>query len=333
MFDMYLVTGATGFLGRTIVEELVRRGSRVRALVLHGDPCTKLLPPEADTVEGDVSERDSLAAFFDGAGESTCVLHCAGIISVASRPGQRIYQVNVEGTRNIVALCREHGVGRLVHVSSVHAIPEQPKGTVITEQCTFSPELVRGDYAKTKATATSHVLQAAQEGLNASVVFPSGLIGPGDVLGGSFTSMVRAFMTGKLPLAVNGGYDFVDVRDVAQGVLDCAARGTAGKGYILSGEYMTIPRILQCVGQAAGISGKPLCLPLWMARLAAPCYERYCLKRRLPLFFTPYSVEVLASNGCFSRAAAAEDFDYAPRPLEESLRDMAAWIRQTNATA
>ena len=220
MFDMYLVTGATGFLGRTIVEELVRRGSRVRALVLHGDPCTKLLPPEADTVEGDVSERDSLAAFFDGAGESTCVLHCAGIISVASRPGQRIYQVNVEGTRNIVALCREHGVGRLVHVSSVHAIPEQPKGTVITEQCTFSPELVRGDYAKTKATATAHVLQAAQEGLNASVVFPSGLIGPGDVLGGSFTSMVRAFMTGKLPLAVNGGYDFVDVRDVAQGVLD-----------------------------------------------------------------------------------------------------------------
>ena len=96
---------------------------------------------------------------------------------------------------------------------------------------------------------------------------------------------------------------------------------------------MTIPRILQCVGQAAGISGKPLCLPLWMARLAAPCYERYCLKRHLPLFFTPYSVEVLASNGCFSRAAAAEAFDYAPRPLEESLRDMAAWIRQTNATA
>ena len=106
MVDMYLVTGATGFLGRTIVEELVRRGSSVRALVLHGDPCTKLLPPEADTVEGDVSARDSLAAFFEGAGESTCVLHCAGIISVASRPGQRIYQVNVEGTRNIVALCR-----------------------------------------------------------------------------------------------------------------------------------------------------------------------------------------------------------------------------------
>ena len=333
MFDMYLVTGATGFLGRTIVESLVRQGSRVRALVLHGDPCAKLLPPEADTVEGDVTARDSLAAFFAGAGESTCVLHCAGIISVASRPGQRIYRVNVEGTRNIVALCREHGVGRLVHVSSVHAIPEQPKGTVITGQCTFSPELVRGDYAKTKATATALVLQAAQEGLNASVVFPSGLIGPGDVLGGSFTSMVRAFMAGKLPLAVNGGYDFVDVRDVARGVLDCAARGTAGKGYILSGEYMSIPRILQCVGQAAGISRRPLCLPLWMARLAAPCYERYCLKRRLPLFFTPYSVEVLASNGCFSRAAAAEAFDYVPRPLEESLRDMAAWIRQTNATA
>lgn len=328
MFDKYLVTGAAGFLGRAVAEELVRRGKAVRALVLRDDPCTKLLPKEVDTIVGDVCAKDSLAPFFEGAGKDTCVLHCAGVISVASRPGMKMRQVNVDGTREVIRMCAQHGVGRLVYVSSVHAIPEPPKGTVITEACLSAPIPLRGDYAKTKSAATKLVLEAARNGLHASVVFPSGLIGPGDVSGGSFTSMVKAFLEGHLPIAVRGGYDFVDVRDAARGVVDCAAHGVSGREYILSGQYMTIPEMLRTVGQAAQLRRRPLCLPLWMARLAAPCYESYCLKRRLPLFFTPYAVDVLASNGRFSHAAAAADFGYEPRSVEESLRDMTAWIHR-----
>ena len=82
MFDKYLVTGATGFLGLAVVRELVRRGETVRALVLEGDPCAELLPRGVDTVIGDVCVKDSLAAFFGGADSRTCVLHCAGIICV-----------------------------------------------------------------------------------------------------------------------------------------------------------------------------------------------------------------------------------------------------------
>ena len=328
MFDKYLVTGATGFLGLAVVRELVSRGETVRALVLEGDPCAALLPRGVDTVIGDVCVKDSLAAFFEGADSRICVLHCAGIISVASCPGTKMYQVNVGGTGKVVRMAVQYGVGRLVYVSSVHALPEQPKGTAITEAHMSSPTPVRGDYAKTKATATELVLEAAQNGLCASVVFPSGLIGPGDVLGGSFTSMVEAFLKGHLPIAVCGGYDFVDVRDVAKGIVDCAERGTSGRGYILSGQYMTIPEMLHTVGQAARLRRRPLCLPLWMARLAAPLYESYCLKRRLPLFFTPYSVDVLGSNGQFSHAAATADFGYTPRPIEESLRDMTVWIQE-----
>ena len=108
---------------------------------------------------------------------------------------------------NILKFCSQCGVGKLVYVSSVHAIPEKPKGTEIAETTTFSPELVRGDYAKSKAMATALVLQAAKEGLNASVVFPSGIIGPGDLGKGSITNMLLSFLAGKLPLAVKGGYD------------------------------------------------------------------------------------------------------------------------------
>ena len=326
MFDKYLVTGATGFLGRAVAEELVRRKAQVHALVLHDDPCIHLLPKEVHTVIGDVCDKGSLSDFFADADSRTCVIHCAGIVSVASRPGPRLYQVNVGGTWRVLRQCMAHDVGKMVYVSSVHAIPEKPKGCIITEDCEFSPGLVDGDYAKSKAAATELVFDAAERGLNASIVLPSGIIGPGDLQGGSFTSMARSFLAGKLPLAVRGGYDFVDVRDVANGILACSESGEPGKGYILSGCYVTIRRMLQLVGKAAKLKYRPICLPLGLARLAAPYYERRSLRERKPLFFTPYSVSVLASNGQFSHAAASERFAYQPRPMEETLGDMTAWL-------
>ena len=89
------------------------------------------------------------------------------------------------------------------------------KDCIITEDCEFSPGLVDGDYAKSKATATELVFDAAKRGLNASIVFPSGIIGPGDIQGGASPQWRNLFFA-ELPFAVRGGYDFVDVRDVAK---------------------------------------------------------------------------------------------------------------------
>ena len=332
MYDKYLVTGATGFLGRAVVEELARRDAQVRALVLPDDPYAHMLPKKVRSIARDVCDKDALASFFADADSRTCVIHCAGIVSVASRPGPKLYQVNVGGTWRILRQCIAHSVGKMIYVSSVHAIPEKPKGCIITEDCEFSPGLVDGDYAKSKATATELVFDAAKRGLNASIVFPSGIIGPGDIQGGSFTSMAKSFLSGKLPFAVRGGYDFVDVRDVAEGILACSESGEPGKGYILSGHYVTIRKMLQLVGKAAKLRYRPICLPLGLAKLAAPYYERRSLREQKPLFFTPYSVAVLASNGCFSHAAASERFAYQPRPVEETLRDMTAWLLNQKGT-
>ena len=119
MFDQYLVTGATGFLGRAVAEELVRRRAQVHALVLRDDPYIHLLPKEVHTVIGDVCVESSLTDFFADADSRTCVIHCAGIVSVASRPGPRLYQVNVGGTWKVLRHCMEHDVGKMVYVSSV----------------------------------------------------------------------------------------------------------------------------------------------------------------------------------------------------------------------
>jgi len=329
MFQNYLVTGATGFLGRAVIAELMGRGAEIHALVLENDPLERQLPHDIHKVYGDVCDEASLDRFFSCAGHQTCVIHCAGIVSVASHPGDRIYKVNVGGTNNILRHCEQSGVGKLVYVSSVHAIPEKPKGTEITEDAVFSPELVRGDYAKSKAIATSLIFEAANRGLNTSVVFPSGIIGPGDSGQGSITHMLLSFLAGKLPLAVKGGYDFVDVRDVASGIAACAEYGLPGHGYILSGQYASIRDILDAVKNTLHIRRTVSFLPICFAKFVAPVYEKWSLRKRLPLYFTPYAVAVLDSNGRFSRKAAEAALRYAPRSLESSIRDTVLWLKNT----
>ena len=328
MFEKYLITGATGFLGRTVLAQLKDAKPEIRALVMDGDPLARELPQNVRVMAGDVCDEAALERFFAGADEHTCVIHCAGMISVATHPGDRIYRVNVDGTKNVLKRCRELGIGKLVYVSSVHAIPEKPKGMEIAETTVFSPELVKGDYAKSKAMATALVLQAAKEGLNASVVFPSGIIGPGDLGKGSITNMLLSFLARKLPLAVRGGYDFVDVRDVAAGILACAERGLPGHGYILSGHYATIRDILDLVKKTVNLRRSVSYLPICFAKLVAPIYEKISLRRCEPLYFTPYSIAVLDSNGAFSRNAAATALGYTPRPLSSTIRDTVLWLKE-----
>lgn len=329
MFHTYLVTGASGFLGRAVLAELKKKGVPIRALVMENDPLAAELPEGVSVFYGDVCDDVSLERFFSGAGENTCVIHCAGIVSVASRPGERIYRVNAGGTNNILRHCERAGVGKLVYVSSVHAIPEKPKGTEITEDAVFSPDAVRGDYAKSKAIATSLVFEATGHGLNASVVFPSGIIGPGDVGKGSITNMLLSFLAGKLPVAVKGGYDFVDVRDVAAGIVSCTEQGQPGHGYILSGEYATIRDILNAAKETLGLKRAVSFLPICFAKLIAPFYEKRSLRKKQALYFTPYSIAVLDSNFRFDRSAAATAFGYAPRSLRSSIRDTVLWLKSS----
>ena len=195
----------------------------------------------------------------------------------------------------------------------------------------FSPDKVNGAYAKSKAAATAAVLAAAEKGLNASVVHPSGIIGPGDEKCGNITRLISAFIRGRLPFAVKGGYDFVDVRDVAKGIFLCTERGKRGKCYILSGHYATVSDILKTVRDLAGLKRVVSCVPMRIAEAFAPLAEKICVKRKKPVSFTPYALAVLASNGAFSHETASEELGYCPRPLKRTLSDTLKWLRSKGA--
>lgn len=274
---------------------------------------------------GDVTDRATLIPVFEGA-EGCRVIHCAGMVSVAAGQGEALGRINVQGTDNIAGLCLEYGAKRLVYVSSVHAIPERPMGEVITEECRVSPELVHGAYAKSKAAATKKVLLAAEKGLDAGIVYPSGIIGPGDRGMGSMTVMLRSFLRGRLPAGVCGGYDFVDVRDAAAGAVSCADSGRPGEGYILSGRYASIKELLTLAGRLSGRRAPGLFLPRRLAGLAAPIFERRSIRRGEKPFFTPYSISVLGSNGNFSHKKASDELGYSPRDLSDTLSDTLRWL-------
>ncbi|MDL2253810.1 NAD-dependent epimerase/dehydratase family protein [Ruminococcaceae bacterium OttesenSCG-928-I18] len=327
MQGTYIVTGASGHLGGTIVRELAGRGAKVRGLIQPGEQ------PETydNTVyfTGDVRDIDSLRPLFEGAGtEQTYVIHTAGLVDIADKTTPLLYEVNVNGTKNIIELCRQYHVTRLLYTSSVHAIPEKDKVSVLQEVNVFSPDAVHGGYAKTKAEATQAVLDAAKQGLDAVVVQPSGILGPYDQKGNHLVQLVADYLCGRLPAGVRGGYDFVDVRDVAMGCLSTLECGRSGECYILSNRHYEVKELLYMLRQITGGRWLPV-LPMWMAKAATPFIQWWArLKKRRPLY-TRYSLYTLRSNDKFSHDKATAEFGYRPRDLFKTLCDTVAWMQKT----
>jgi len=330
MEPIYIVTGAAGHLGSTVTKKLNEQGKTVYALCLPGEQHL----PQGKHIEvftGDVCDADSLAGMFGrSVGNLVTVIHCAGIVSISSKFNQKVYDVNVTGTKNIVSLCEKYDVKKLVYISSVHAIPELPDNKVIAEVDSFSPDDVIGLYAKTKAEASQCVLDLAKRGGNASIIHPSGIVGPGDFGRGHITQLVIDYYRGGLTSGTGGGYDFVDVRDVADGILSCCEKGKSGECYILSGQYFKVYELLNLLHEITGKKKIKRILPLWFVKFTAPLAELYYKLLKQPPLFTSYSIYTLNSNANFNHEKASEELGYTARPMKQTLTDTVEWLKNNN---
>ena len=329
MKKLYIVTGAYGFLGNTVIRQLLDRGETVRGLVLPNDKAIDFQNNNVQIYYGDVCDLDSLDEIFKT--DEACdkyVIHTAGIVSIASRYNELVYNVNVNGTNNIIKMCIKYGVRRLIHVSSVHAIPEENE--IIEEVKEFNPDLVIGLYAKTKAEATRNVLAAVDKGLDAVVVHPSGIIGPGDFGHSHLSQLVVDYIRGRLTACVNGGYDFVDVRDVANGIVSALDRGKKGECYILSNRYYAVKDILDMLHEITGKRQIKTVLPMWFAKITAPLSEIYYKLLKQPPLYTSYSLYTLKSNSNFSHGKADRELGYKTRDMYETLKETVEFINKRN---
>lgn len=328
---IYLITGILGHLGSTVARELLKQGATIRGFdlkqVVHND----LQKEKVNMFYGDIRNLKEVEPLFQDLEDyEVIVIHCAGIVSISSHYDERVYSVNVNGTKNIVNLCKKYAVKKLVHISSVHAIPEGEKGSLIKEVSSFHPDAVTGLYAKTKAIASQYVLDATKEGLDASIIHPSGIIGPYDLGNGHLTSMIIDFLNHNLTALVKGGYDFVDVRDVTNTILACTEKGRKGECYIVTNHYFTVQEIINIVANLSNKKMIKTVLPLWFARLTAPLSEVYYKIRKMPPLYTSYSLYTLQSNSNFSHEKATKELGYKPRPIEETLKDTIIYLGKNN---
>ncbi len=325
MKRLYIITGAKGHLASTIIRYLKDTDCEIRGLIL---PSEQGIDHECISYfKGDISDIKSMQEIFTNLkGYKVVVIHAAGIISIERKVSPLLNKVNVLGTKNIITLCLEHHVHKLIYVSSVHAIPEKENLAAIEEVSLFSPDKVTGAYAKTKAQASQAVLDAVKQGLNAVIVHPSGIIGPYDTGNNHVVQLIKDYIAGKLPAGVSGGYDFVDVRDVAKGCIATVEKGEKGECYILSNRYCTIKELLEIMRFA--LSGpKKICIPLWLAKMVAPLFECFAkITKQRPLF-TTYALYTLGSNGYFLHDKARKVLGYYPRNIQNTIVDTINWLQ------
>ncbi len=330
MKNIYIITGANGFLGNNLVRTLCENPqNQVRALVSSLQRADALQGLKCEIFAGDVTKPETLTDIFTvPADAKVYVIHCAAVVYIKSKPNPAVYEVNVVGTKNIAEQTLTLGA-KMVYVNSVHAIPELPNNEVMREVTQFDPAQVEGIYAQSKAEAAQYILDTVRtRGLDACIVHPSGIIGPYDFKTSHLTQLIIDVANGRLKAGVKGGYDFVDVRDVASGILSACLHGRAGETYILSGHYISVADLLQMIAKATGRKPIKTFLPLWLAKLTAPLSEIYYDLKKQPPLYTKYSLYTLGSNANFSHAKADRELGYSSRPPQTTIDDTVAWLKQ-----
>ncbi len=317
---MVLVTGGTGFLGSYIIHALVSKGYRVRALrrKAFNPPWIPLETwQKVEWVEGDILDVVALEDAMDGV---EAVIHSAAIVSFVKSDRKKMYQVNVEGTANVVNMVLEKNVKRLVHISSVAALGRTAGGGHVDEEKKWEETDVNTHYAISKYKAELHVWRGISEGLEAVILNPSTILGYGDWHSGS-CSIFRQVYEGFdwYTPGING---FVDVQDTARAAVQLLESNISEQRYIVNGDTWTFKKLQDTIAQQfrkPGPSKKTTPLLLAVAWRIEKIKSFFTGKRPL---LTKESAKVAMSKTWFENAKILEALPgFSFTPLEVSIEN------------
>jgi dihydroflavonol-4-reductase len=322
-----LFTGATGFLGAQLARALATRGHALHALAREDSDRSALRGLEVSWHSGDLRDGASI----DRAFEQVCtrearpwVVHAGALISYQTRDRQAAREINVEGTRRIVDACRRHGVGRVLHVSSVVAVGPSTDGTTLDEDSEWRGERLRCDYMTTKREAEVLALEAAGE-LDLVVVNPGAIFGVNGRASNSqrVLRMIASGRTGPLPFLVAppGAQSVVGLDDCAEGCALALERGERGRRYLLVESVWSHRDLIALVARASGGRRAPILAPRWLWALAESCSAAFDGLRGSD-FFTPQTLRLARAEFRASGARARAELGWRPRPFERVIDEM-----------
>jgi dihydroflavonol-4-reductase len=319
---MIAVTGASGHVGANLIRVLLERNEKVRVLARNDRRAFSGL--DVEIVEGDILDTASLQRAFY---KADTVYHLAALISLDRRDEKKLHTINVEGTQHVLAACGQCQVRRVVYFSTIHALSPFPLGQPTVETRPLVDSHFGLFYDRTKAVAERIVLNAVASGLDVVIVNPTGIVGPYDfkpsLMGEMFISLVK----GDLIALVEGGFDWVDVRDVAAGAVKAALFGKTGERYILSGTWLSIKALGTLIQKVTGCNIPRFTAPMWLARIGAPIIGTYSkMKGKRPLYSSG-SLFALRHHHTVSKQKAFDELGYTSRSMEETIRDTFVWFK------
>jgi dihydroflavonol-4-reductase len=311
-----LVTGVTGFIGSHVARLAVERGDDVRLAVEDGSPDTAIADLDCERVRCDVRRRPSVRRALAGCER---VFHCAGVTSVRAGDAERLFKVNVGGTKTVMEECLRAGVERVVYTSSAAVVGPATEGKTADERQLFTAGHLGIPYVNSVHEAEAEAMRVAAHGLPLVCVNPAVCFGPGDVHLTS-TRLVRSFLLGRIPVYTDGAASIVDVRDVAVGHMLADTQAATGERYILGGRNFTFDRLFADLGRLAGID-PPVKLPPRVAATVATLIE--ASGRDWPI--TPLEVRAASHPWTYSSAKARRELGWRTRPHEETLEATVGW--------
>ena len=307
-----LITGATGFLGNHLLDALTDQQFRISVLC-RKTPAQNFQKQGVTYIEGDIEDPYSLSAAFK---HTDIVIHAAALVSVRPEDNERMYSVNVLGTRNVVNAVLESDVKRLIYVSSIAAIGGVHNPGKIMDESTVWNGPSEG-YGFTKYCAELEVFRATAEGMEVDIINPSVIIAPP---GSKRTSgLLMKLALKRIPFVPDGIVNLVDARDVAMFIREMLGKDGSGKRYILNGFTLTWKEFFGEVSRRTGRPIKYFTIPTRLAIWLTAIQEfMYFIMFRSPLL-TRAAVKMATSGNRYSTEKATGEAGFQFRSAENTL--------------
>jgi dihydroflavonol-4-reductase len=311
-----LVTGASGFIGWHVADQLVQAGAKVRALVR---PATARREEAFEWFEGDLLRRDSLD---EAAKDCRYVFHVAGDYRFWARDPAEIFANNVQGTINLLEAARAAGAERIVYTSTTGILERGTLDRLATEDRLASPSSFKGPYKRSKFEAFREAQKRADAGWPIVTALPTAPIGPHDLKPTPTGMIVVQFLNGRIPMLARTGLNFGDVRQCAVGHLLALVRGQPGERYLLGGANLWLGEFLQKLEEFGKHRAPRLHAPHWLSYATACVSEAVArfARDRQP-FVTRESVQMSRGPHFSSNEKAESELGYEALPIEAAIRD------------
>jgi len=319
-----LITGATGFLGSAVARLLLKEGQQLRTLVRSNSDTSNIDGLDVERAIGDLTDVASLKKALRGC---DALYHVAADYRLWIPKPQEIYDINVEGTRNLMRAAGEAGVARIVYTSSVAVLGLHKDGTPADEDLPVNLEDMTGQYKRSKYLAEEAVRELIRrDGLPAVIVNPSTPIGARDIKPTPTGRIIVDFVNGRMPAYVDTGLNLVHVDDCARGHLLAFEHGKIGERYILGGEDLTLREILLVLGRITGRPAPGVRLPNRLLMPFAYGVEGWARLTGMEPRLTLDSLRMARKYMFFSSAKAKRELGFTSRSAEQALGHAVTWF-------